>query len=51
MWNKIKSKYPTFYKEVQQPDGSLAVTKLEALLKYLEATSNNSQTLPKIELD
>ena len=51
MWNQIKSKCPTFYKEAQQPDWRLAITKLEALLKYLEATSNNSQTLPKIEYD
>ena len=42
MWNQMKSKYPSYY-AAQQPDSGLAITKLEALLKYLQNASNNSQ--------
>ena len=42
MWNQMKSKYPSYYVS-QQPYSRHAIAKLEALFKYVQYSSNNSQ--------
>jgi hypothetical protein len=42
MWNQIKIEYP-FHYQAQQAYSGLAITKLEAIFKYLPIASNKSQ--------
>jgi hypothetical protein len=42
MWNQMARKYPNTYQS-QEANSGLAITKLEALFKYILHSSNHSQ--------
>jgi hypothetical protein len=47
MWNQMARKYPSPYQS-QEGNSGLAITKLEAIFKYLHNASNKSQ-LPALK--